>query len=225
VVSRFLWHEWIRSLDGVVVSHADIDHAGGIPAVLRNFRVRTLMTGQSPEDPLEARIRELALSRGAAQIRLTAGSRFSISGVQVDVLNPVADAREASTNEGSIVLRIEYGSFSALLTGDLEKSAERQLAGSPASLKSQLLKVAHHGSRWATSELLLSRVRPRWAAISVGRGNPFGHPAPEVVNRILKSGSLPILTLDHGAITLQTDGSLYRLESHMAGLIEMGQFR
>ena len=119
-------------------------------------------------------------------------------------------------------MRLIYGRFSALLTGDLERAAEREIADSHASLRSCLLKVAHHGSRWATQRPLLERVRPRWAVISVGRNNPFGHPSPEVLARLLRHGVLPILTPDHGAVTFATDGFRYVLDSHVGGILESG---
>ncbi len=225
VVSRFLWNQWIHGLDCVVVTHADIDHAGGVPAILRNFPVRALWTGDSPGDSLMARICTAADTRGAERIIAASGRSFTIMGAKVKVLSPPAGIQGATTNEGSIVLRIEYGRFSALLTGDLEKSAERQLASSPIPLPSRLLKVAHHGSRWATSDLLLDSVKPHWAVISVGRNNSFGHPAPEVVDRILRHGAVPVLTQDQGAITLTTDGRGYSLESYRCGLIETGEFQ
>jgi competence protein ComEC len=225
VVSRYLWHEWIHPIECAVVTHPDIDHAGGMPAILRNFQVKSLMAGRAGSDPLMERIRDMAAGRKILLRTAAAGDTFNISGVRVEVANPSADYPATGSNENSVVLRIQYGLFSALLTGDLEKSAEKKLASSPAVLTAQFLKIAHHGSRWATSEFLLDRVGPRWAVVSVGRNNPFGHPAPEVVHRILRHGALPILTQDQGAITLATDGRLYRLESFQSGVIEEGELK
>ena len=109
-----------------------------------------------------------------------------------------------------------------MLTGDLEKAGEREVAALGEDLHSHLLKVAHHGSRWGTTQALLDRAQPRWAVVSVGRNNPFGHPSREVMARLRQHGVRPFLTLDEGAITFETDGSRYAIKSHVRGILEEG---
>jgi competence protein ComEC len=222
VVSRYLWWEWTRNLDRLVISHPDVDHVGGAQTLLKNFQTAELVYGETASDTLLNQILDVAEMRGVPARLVSAGEREVAGGVAVQILNPPADRAGRTTNENSIVLRLVFGDFSALLTGDLEKSAETQLLTEGQNLNSLLLKVAHHGSRAATLDPFLERVRPRWAVLSVGRNNPFGHPSRETLLRLLHHGVLPLLTLDQGAVTFETDGTHYILESHVGGLLEEG---
>jgi competence protein ComEC len=140
----------------------------------------------------------------------------------VEILHPSAKPVSGAANENSLVLRFSFGRFSALLTGDLGKNGEFDMLSRSKTLPGLLLKVAHHGSRFGTSSAFLDAVQPRWAIVSVGRHNPHGHPSPEVLRRLLQHGSGFYLTFDHGAITFETDGSLYRIRSHLNGVLGKG---
>jgi len=120
------------------------------------------------------------------------------------------------------VLHISFGRFSALLTGDLEKSGEKRLVSQSINLHSLLLKVAHHGSRFGTTDALLGRVQPQWAVVSVGRNNPFGHPSRETMERIRRHGARSFLTMNAGAVRFETDGRRYVIRSHKWGVLERG---
>jgi competence protein ComEC len=109
-----------------------------------------------------------------------------------------------------------------LMTGDVEGVGEAAVLSYPGELRSQLLKVSHHGSRFGTSEAFLQRASPRWGVISVGRNNPFGHPSREVVARLQRRGVRYFLTTDEGAISFETDGERYKIESHVGGVLESG---
>ena len=159
--------------------------------------------------------------RRQVEFRVSAGETAH-RGVRVDFVNPPADGAARSTNDNSLVLYLHFGRFSALLTGDLERDGELGLLARSPSASALLLKVAHHGSRSATLDPFLTRVRPRWAVLSAGRNNPFGHPAREVLLRLVHHGARPLLTLDQGAITLVTDGERYVLESFVSGVLEKG---
>ena len=143
--------------------------------------------------------------------------------VKVEVLNPVVDGTRRSINDNSVVVRLTYGRFSALLTGDLEITGETEVSLRARELEARLLKVAHHGSKSATRDSFLDRVRPRWAVISAGRNNPFGHPAREVLIRLVRHGARPLLTSDQGAITFRTDGARYTLSTFVSGVLEQGE--
>ena len=217
VVSRFWWSRWIVSLDRVVLTHPHRDHAGGIPALLRNFPVSRLDYAQGPADLSLAEILQEARAAGAAVHAAAAGETYEVAGISVRILNPPKGASFRSVNDRSLALHLEFGRFSALLAGDMEGSAETQ-----AAMPSLLLKVGHHGSRNATLEPFLERVRPRWSVISAGRKTPFGNPAPETMMRLLRYGARLLFTADLGAITVETDGSRYRISSHTLGILEEG---
>ncbi len=223
VVSRYLWHEWTRQLDLLVVSHPHMDHAGGMPALIRNFRTGGVVCNGDREEAAMRRILVAAAKHMVPAMKLTSTCDASVGGVHVRVLSAPQDGIPSSGNDSSLVLQLSYGRFSALLTGDMERASEAEMiARWQGAARSDLLKVAHHGSRTSTSETFLNQVRPRWAVISAGRNNPFGEPAREVVLRMARRGILPLLTMDQGAITLTTDGDGYTLRSYAGGNLESG---
>ena len=127
-----------------------------------------------------------------------------------------------SPNENSLVFRLIYGRFTALLTGYMRKSGEAAVLRRTEDIGAQLLKVGHHGSRSATSDLFLEMTRPRWAVISAGRGNPYGHPSPDVLARLERHGARTFVTMKHGAVTYEKGGESYVIRSHVYGIMEKG---
>jgi competence protein ComEC len=222
VVSRYLWWIWVSRLDRLLLSHPDQDHAGGMTALLRNFRVSRFDYSGGNGDAILQQILVTAGNAGATLGRVKRTDRLDEGEVAVEVLNPRLDFSERSTNEDSMTLLMRYRRFSALLTGDLEKSGETDLLSSAHDIRASLLKVAHHGSRYATSDPLIERVTPAWGIVSAGRNNPFGHPSRFVLLRLLRHGARPLITLDQGAITIVTDGLRYRISSHVGGMLESG---
>jgi competence protein ComEC len=223
VVSRYLWYLWVRRLDHLILSHPHQDHAGGLSALLRNFSVGDFSYGYAGDDPILARIKAIAGSRGVQAHRISSGGIWHEGPVRVIALSPAEGIGAHSANDSSVVLHLTYSRFSAMLPGDVERTMEGELISSwHDRLRSDLVKVAHHGSSSSTTDAFLDRVRPRWAIISAARNNPFGNPAPAVVLRLARRGALPLLTMDHGAITLATDGVKYVLASHVAGVLSSG---
>jgi competence protein ComEC len=222
VVSRYLWHFWIPHIDRVLISHSDIDHAGGAAAVMKNFGFNRLDYPRAEIDAMIAGLVSLAREKKAVSQPAYAGIEETIGPIAVRVLNPPASRLFGSTNENSLVLQLGFKRFSALLAGDLEKSGEQALLARPELKSCQLLKVAHHGSRYGSTNAFLDRVQPRWAVVSVGRNNPFGHPSSETLHRLIKHGARPLSTADNGTVTFETDGSRYVLKSHLRGVLERG---
>lgn len=131
---------------------------------------------------------------------------FVIDGVSFTVVNAPTANDSDKNNENSVVIKMVYKDFSALFTGDLPTVKEEQLLKKDYALRSTVLKVGHHGSKTSSSDVFLDRVRPRWAVISVGRGNSYGHPTDEVLQR-LAAHDIQIYRTDHdGAVTFYTDG-------------------
>jgi competence protein ComEC len=225
VVSRFLWSRWDVALDRAILTHPHQDHAGGLPVLLRNFPTARLDLSDTEADPARERILEAARVARVPAHPVGRGDEFMHAGVQVTVLNPDRAHTPRSLNDTSVVLHLRYGRFSALLAGDMEGPAESWLLSSGLEFQSQLLKVAHHGSRNTTSDGFLDRVRPRWAVISAGRNNPFQNPSRETLLRLLRHGTRFLLTMEHGAIFFETDGSNYSLSSYRLGPLERGQLR
>jgi competence protein ComEC len=222
VVSRYLWSRGKSALERVLLSHPHHDHAGGLPALMANFHPEDLGYGGLERDATMARVLQAAGRSGVSAHRLAAGSLSIRAGVAVETLNPPMDGAMRSVNDSSVVLRVRYGRFTALLTGDLERAGEIELLARGAPIESRLLKAAHHGSRSATLDPFLDRVRARWAVLSAGRHNPFGHPSRETLLRLVHHGVRPLLTLDQGAIAFSTDGENYVLQTRVSGVVESG---
>jgi competence protein ComEC len=222
VVSRFLWQGWNTKLDRLVLSHSDLDHSGGMASLLKNFKVNKFNHSPAEPDEILTGILNVARKRHVKTGPIHSGVEERISGVTVRVLHPPMNAPHNSANENSLVLAFSFKRFSALLTGDLERSGEADSLARITLQSSLVLKVAHHGSRWGTSDAFLDQTSPRWAVISVGRHNPFGHPSKEVMLRLLRHRVRTLLTTDEGAIGFETDGNAYRIWSHVRGILAEG---
>jgi competence protein ComEC len=211
-----LWSRGIQRLDVVALTHAHLDHLGGLPAVLENFRVRELWVGRDIEIAAYRDLQALAKQRGVVVRHLERGDNFQADDISGAVLAP-EDLNESPVvkNDDSLVLRLADGSQSMLLSGDMERPSERRILEEEQNVSVNFLKVAHHGSKTSTTEEFLQAVHPAYAAISVGRDNGFGHPAPEVVERLQAEGVRVFRTDRDGAITAVTDGQVTRVTTFL----------
>lgn len=216
VVSNFLWARGLRRIDYLVPTHADADHLRGFLNVLRNFDVGCVLLGRSSTgDPLFAEFMQEVQRQQIPIVRLMQGDRLRIGDVVMTILWPPPREPEPEMweNRDSLVLRLQYGEISILLTGDIERAAEEALLRSGWELRSDVLKVPHHGSRTSSSEPFLDRVRPRWAIISASdptAGGRFRYPHLEVRQRYEQRGISLFHTGQQGMITLLTDGRTVR---------------
>ena len=178
------------ALDAVVLTHPHPDHARGLLAVLGSLPVgRVVLPRAAPRNAFLDEFEAAALKRRLVLERFGAGERFEAAGLSFDVLHPPDfPYPRAKENNGSLVLRTRAEGRILLLTGDVEGLAERDLVASGTDLAADVLKVPHHGSRTSTSEEFLARVAPRVGLVGVGRRNHFGHPAPEVIDRLRGRG-------------------------------------
>lgn len=217
VVSPVLWSRGIRRLDAVAITHGHADHIGGMPAVLLNFRPRELWIGKNPDVPVFQRLFAEAGQTGTEIQTYLTGDTFSFGGVSIRVLAPNRDYRPSPTptNNDSLVLRLSYGTTSALLEGDAEAPSEARMLAA-GGLQSQLLKVGHHGSRTSTTPAFLAAVSPAYSVISVGRRNFYGHPRHEVLEELQAAHVATYRTDMLGLSTFYLDGKHVTAEAWAA---------
>jgi competence protein ComEC len=196
-----------RSIDVVINTHPQADHLGGLPDAVRRYDVKAALVPPGSAETAAYRewMRALA-GAGVARLTARAGQTIDLGGGAV--LQVIAaggpDSHGREPNDASLVLRLTMGDVSMLLTGDAGERAEQGLAELGVALDAEVLKVAHHGSRDATSPGFVARVRPLISVISVGAGNRFGHPAPETLAHL--SSTRVYRTDVHGDVTVSTDG-------------------
>jgi competence protein ComEC len=212
VVSPYLWSRRLRRLDVVVLTHAHSDHMGGMNSVLRNFHPRELWVGIDPGSAAYSELLKEAAVLGVALRHLHAGDAMDWGGIHIAALAPALGYTNHGppANNDSLVLRLDYGRASALLEGDAEAPSEHAMLASGEVHPVTLLKIGHHGSRTSTTPEFFAAARPREAVISVGRRNTFGHPRPEVIERIAAART-PLYRTDEFGLAqflLTSDGSI-----------------
>jgi len=213
----------IQSLDLAVATHPHADHIGGMRPVIENFGVKNFLDSRQKFASKEyERMLHAINEKHIKVIEAKKGMKFDLdSGVRFEVLNPPGnDAWITKVHRGgsvenanSVVLRLSYGNFSMLFTGDAETETEDLMLKSAAPLRAQVLKVGHHGSRYATGAKFLEAVAPEAAVISCGAENRYGHPAEQTLDRLRKAGVKIYRTDLNGEIAIITDGNKFEIHT------------
>jgi competence protein ComEC len=206
VVSSYLWNRGIDHLDVVAITHPHADHLGGMPAVMANFHPQELwLSIDKPVGELAPIVAQA--QRAGMKISVKEeGDQFDYGGAHFHMLAPGRDQITGSMrpNDDCLVFTATFGGTAALLEGDAERPAERRVVEEHP--EAMLLKVAHHGSASGTSADLLATVHPRYAVISVGARNVYGHPRREVLERLQLAGVKTYRTDEEGAVSFYLDG-------------------
>jgi len=203
---------WDRSIDLLVMTHSDEDHATGLAEVLTRYKVGGwLESGRADDDATFAECQDLLKAMGVPRYSIHAGDRLDLEpGLVIEIIHPPEElmfGTSSDSNNNSVVLRLAWGQASLLLTGDLEAEGEQLLLRSGQALSADLLKVGHHGSGGSSTPQFLSVVSPRFAVISVAADNRFGHPDQAVLGRLEQLGTTILRTDEQGTIEFISDGS------------------
>ena len=203
-----------RTIDVVISTHPDKDHIEGLLEVLQRYKVDYILwTGIIREGPLYQKwLSVLAKSekQGSKIIKAKLNQEIKAGDVVIDTLHPFFDLTGqefgSKDNDTGIVSRLIYGKNTFLFTADISNKAEKELINKGVNLKSDVLKVAHHGSKYSTSNEFLKIVNPEIAVISVGK-NSYGHPTPEALQRLENFGIHILRTDESGDIIITSDGN------------------
>ena len=208
LVVSYLQQQGVEELQYVFCSHAHEDHVGGLAAALAYFPAHHVYAPVTEADTKCFRdFVKYTQQQGLAVEVPAAGTVWQLGSATITQLGPVA--QYSDTNDTSLVLRLDYGSTSFLLTGDMEADAERDLVNTGANLKADVLQVGHHGSSTSTSYIFLNSVLPEMGVISCGVNNKYGHPHEETLS-ILRDAGVDVYRTDLlGTITIGSDGQNY----------------
>lgn len=217
-IQKYLKYYGISRIDFVFLTHSDADHVNGIAELIEKKN----MTGIEIEcivlpklDRVDENYQQLEESCQKSDVpvkKMKRGDCMALpEGVTISCLHPYPDYDWQSENNYSLVLEITYGAFTGLLMGDLEREGEEELEALPRGV--DYLKVGHHGSKGASGEEFLARIKPEIAVVSAGKRNRYGHPAAETIERLQKAGAHIFSTAESGAVTVTTDGKEKEVET------------
>lgn len=188
-VVDFLRSRGVEELNGMVATHPDADHIGGLPYVLDAFEVSTVyLSGDTKGTTTSNTFLRAVRDEGAKVFEARAGLRLDWGGVDATVVAPPPEELFSDSNENSVSVLLTYGEARILLAGDAEEGEEEYMANGPYTGPLTVLKVNHHGSNSSSTPVFLSRFPPKIAVIQVGE-NSYGHPTPETLERLREYGA------------------------------------
>jgi len=210
-VVSYLKSQGVKELSTIVATHPHEDHIGGLDTIIRSFPPKQvyLTNGTSTTKAFEDFITAVNAS-GAKRIRVKAGVKLDVPGLSGLFLAPNSDQYE-NLNNYSAVLKITFGKISFLLTGDAQDVSEAEMLKNGQGLQATVLKVGHHGSMSSTTGAFLKAVSPKYAVISVGVNNDYGHPAQGTLDKLANAGVQVYRTDKEGTIVATSDGNTVKL--------------
>ncbi len=204
-----VWAFGVSRLGALVLTHGDPDHVGGAPPILRALRPREIWDGIPVplHEPMQ-RLRDAAQRAHIPWIERRTGESLGAETLRIRVLNPPEPTweRRRVRNDDSIVLELRIGDVAVVLPGDITHAVEPGVVAAFEPAPMVILKAPHHGSAGSSSQVFIDALHPAAVIFSAGKRNPFGHPAPAVIERYKAAGAQVFSTADDGAVVMETDG-------------------
>ena len=207
MIVSYLKEQGITELDYVIATHPHADHIGGLDTVIENFGIKTLFMPQKVHTT--ATFEDVIAAIENHDLSITApkpGDTYPLGSSSFTILSPVKEDYGEELNNWSVGIKLVHGSNSIVMCGDAEEEAEEDICLSGLDISADVLKLGHHGSRTSTGELFLKTVDPKYAIISCGRGNDYGHPHKETLEKLSEEGIFVFRTDEQGTIILKSDG-------------------
>ncbi|WAM36625.1 MBL fold metallo-hydrolase [Caldicellulosiruptor acetigenus] len=222
-VLDFLKSKGSKKLDVIVVTHPHEDHIGNMDVIIQNFAVGKVYAPNVTTNTKAFESFLLAVKNKGLKLTVPdVGQNISPdSKVKMIVLSPNKKDKYEDLNDYSIVLKVEYGKTSFLLMGDATSNIEEKILHNSkfkAMLKSDVLKVGHHGSKYSSTSAFLNTVKPKYAVISVGKDNPYGHPSPLTLSKLKSLGAEILRTDEQGTITITSDGQTIKVDKKSSAI-------
>lgn len=197
-----------RYIDVVFVSHPQIDHYGGLIDLIKNYRVGAVIyNGEDAKDNNWQEFDRLINERGIKKIALISGDKVIFASSTIEVINP--EYVSANINDSGLVVNLNADNLKVLFTADIDAATEKVIANNN-DIKSDVLKVSHHGSKYSSDLVFLKEVQPKISVIEVGK-NSYGHPAKEVLQKLASVGSKVFTTQDKGIIKVVKEANVLKV--------------
>lgn len=206
-VQLYLKKQGVESLDYVIGTHPDADHIGGLDVIVYKYNCEKVIMSDYEKDTRT--YQELVDVIHDKNMKITypvVGEQYALGEAEFTIIAPNSNSYGGNANDYSVAILLEYGKNRFLFTGDAEEASEAEMLTNGIDISADVYKVAHHGSRSASTQEFLNAVRPKYAVISCGEGNSYGHPHAEVLNRLRSMGVEVFRTDEQGSIIASSDG-------------------
>ena len=206
-VQLYLKKQGVESLDYVIGTHPDADHIGGLDVIVYKYNCEKVIMPDYEKDTRT--YQELVDVIHDKNMKITypvVGEQYALGEAKFTIIAPNSNSYGGNANDYSVAILLEYGKNRFLFTGDAEEASETEMLSNGIELSADVYKVAHHGSRSASTQEFLNAVHPKYAVISCGEGNSYGHPHAEVLNRLRSMGVEVFRTDEQGSIIASSDG-------------------
>lgn len=208
-VVSYLQQHGVDQVRWLVASHYDEDHISGLVGVINTTEVEeALLPDYTTDTRIFQSLQNAIAEQNVPVVTPLQGNLYTLGNAKIEVVGP-GNNHYAKDNDNSLCLRVSYGNFQCLLTGDAEQDAEEDMVRSDQDLSCDVYVVGHHGSASSSCDALLDAATPQYAFLSVGEGNPYGHPAEETLEAIQRRGIALYRTDKQGEVTVYSDGDRY----------------